>query len=63
MSTTLAYASYAIACYPEVQKKVQEEIDEMFPSGGDVSYDDVFKMEYVDKVWCEAQRLWPVGFL
>ena len=63
VSTTLVFASYALAYYPEFQKKVQEEIDEMVPSEGDIGYDEVFKMEYLDKVWCESQRLWPVGFL
>ena len=30
-ATTLAYLSYYLALYPEVQKKLQDEIDEYFP--------------------------------
>ncbi len=30
-STTLAYFSYYMALYPEIQAKLQEEIDEYFP--------------------------------
>ena len=30
-ATTLAYMSYYLALYPDVQKKLQEEIDEYFP--------------------------------
>ena len=61
VSNTLSMVSYALAAYPGVQKKVQEEIDEMSPEGKPVTYDAVFKMEYLDKVWCEAMRMWPVA--
>ena len=30
-ATTLAYMSYYLALYPEVQEKLREEIDEHFP--------------------------------
>ena len=61
VSTTLSMVSYALAAYPEVQKKVQEEIDEISPGDEPVTYDAVCKMEYLDKVWCEAIRMWPVA--
>ncbi len=56
----MSYAAYAIARFPEVQKKLQEEVDEL-TSEGEVTYDQVGKLEYLDKVWCESQRLWPIG--
>ncbi len=62
MSTTMSFAAYAIARFPEVQKKVHEELDEL-TSEGEITYEQVAKLEYLDKVWCESQRLWPVGFL
>ncbi|XP_072030561.1 cytochrome P450 3A19-like [Amphiura filiformis] len=34
----------------------------MTSEGEPVSYDAVFKMEYLDKVWCESQRMWPFTF-
>ena len=61
VSTTLSFVSYALAAYPDVQKKAQEEIDEMSPEGKPVTYDAVSKMEYLDKVWCEAMRMWPMA--
>ena len=30
-ATTLAYVSYYLALYPDVQSKLQDEIDEYFP--------------------------------
>ena len=30
-ATTLAYMSYYLALYPDVQSKLQDEIDEYFP--------------------------------
>ncbi|XP_072031761.1 cytochrome P450 3A24-like [Amphiura filiformis] len=62
VSSTMAFASYAIAKYPDVQKRLQEEVDEMTSEGEPVSYDAVFKMEYLDQVWCESQRMWPFAF-
>ncbi|CAH2269806.1 jg1103 [Pararge aegeria aegeria] len=51
--------------YPEVQERLQEEIDEAFDKNGkDISYDVVANMNYLDKVMCEAMRLNPpIGFL
>ncbi|XP_072031763.1 cytochrome P450 3A19-like [Amphiura filiformis] len=63
ISTTMSFAAYALAKYPDVQKRLQEEVDEMTSEGEPVSYDAVFKMEYLDKVWCESQRKWPIGFI
>ncbi|XP_072030562.1 cytochrome P450 3A24-like [Amphiura filiformis] len=63
VSTTMAFAAYALAKYPDVQKRLQEEVDELTSEGEPVSYDAVFKMEYLDKVWCESQRLWPIAFV
>ena len=30
-ATTLAYMSYYLALYPDIQSKLQDEIDEYFP--------------------------------
>jgi len=37
-STTLAYIMYEMAVNPEVQKKLQEEIDENFPDYVSIVY-------------------------
>ncbi|XP_022343234.1 cytochrome P450 3A24-like [Crassostrea virginica] len=61
-STTLAYIMYEMSVNPEAQKKLQEEIDEHFPENADnPSYDQIQKMEYLDMVWCETLRKYPLA--
>ena len=46
-----------------VQRKLQEEIDKYFPQDSDEEpeYDNVMKMEYLDMVWCETLRKYPLA--
>lgn len=50
---------------PEIQKKVQSEIDVIFEKyNGNLNYEAVMEMEYLDKVLSESLRVHPpVGFL
>ncbi len=57
----MSFTAYAIARFPEVQKKLHDELDEL-TSNGEITYEQVAKLEYLDKVWCESQRLWPIAF-
>ena len=63
IATSTGFALYALASNPDIQAQLQEEIDDMIPEGKTIDYDTVFKMEYLDKCWQEAQRKYPVGFL
>jgi cytochrome P450 len=58
-STALAYATYFLATNPEVQKKVQDEIDSDFNE--DNPYETIFKCEYIDWVISETLRLYPIA--
>lgn len=62
-STTLAYVFYEMAMNQEVQKKLQEEIEKYFPEDTEEEpcYDNVMKMEYLDMVWCETLRKYPLA--
>jgi len=61
-STTLAYVMYEMAKNQGVQKILQEEIDKYYPDDEDmVEYDNVMKMEYLDMVWCETLRKYPLA--
>ena len=45
---------------PDVQSKLQDEIDDLFESkrrGEVVTQDDVTSLKYLDQVLCEGQRL------
>ena len=59
-SITLGLTSYHLAIYPEVQDKVFEEIDTLFP-GDEVDYDSLHKTIYLDAVISETLRIYPPG--
>ena len=42
-SVTLRWAVRILACHPEVQRKVQDEIDDNVERGADVLWEDRFK--------------------
>ncbi|XP_018395595.1 PREDICTED: cytochrome P450 9e2-like [Cyphomyrmex costatus] len=59
-STVMCFAAHEIAANPEIQTKLQQEIDDVLQkSNGDVSYESINRLEYLDAVICEALRLYP----
>ena len=60
-SNTLSLASYELAVNDDVQRKLREEILEVenTKTGETVTYDDLQKMKYLDKVVSEVLRKWP----
>ncbi|KAF5889822.1 cytochrome P450 3A30-like [Clarias magur] len=60
-SSTLSFLFYILASNPDTTKKLQKEIDETFPNKGDVDYDGVMNMDYLDAVLNESLRLYPVA--
>ncbi|KAL1764808.1 cytochrome P450 3A31, partial [Sigmodon hispidus] len=60
-SSTLAFALHSLATHPDVQKKLQEEIDAALPNKAPPTYDKVMEMEYLDMVLNEILRLYPIG--
>ncbi|KAM4820706.1 cytochrome P450 3A12-like isoform 3-T4 [Thomomys bottae] len=59
-SSTLSFIMYLLALHPDVQKKLQEEVDRTFPNKAPVTYDALMEMEYVDMVVNEVLRLYPI---
>ena len=54
---------YYLAVYPEVQERLQQEIDDVLDSkedDGDINQEDINSMTYLEQVLLEAQRLGPV---
>ena len=59
-STAMCFAAHEIAANPEIQMKLQQEIDKILEeSNGEVSYEAINRLEYLDAVISEALRLYP----
>ncbi|XP_076779814.1 cytochrome P450 3A11 [Arvicanthis niloticus] len=60
-SITLSFVLYSLATHPDIQKKLQEEIDRALPNKAPPTYDIVMEMEYLDMVLNETLRLYPIA--
>ncbi|KAL6262980.1 hypothetical protein P5V15_005771 [Pogonomyrmex californicus] len=61
-STLMCFAAHEIAVNPDIQKRLQDEIDRILEeNNGEASYEAVNGMEYLDAVICEALRMYPVA--
>ncbi|XP_029173451.1 cytochrome P450 9e2-like [Nylanderia fulva] len=60
VSTSMCFAAHEIAVNPSVQIKLRNEIDEVLKkTNGELTYEVVNGMQYLDAVINEALRLWP----
>ncbi|XP_058425193.1 cytochrome P450 3A12-like [Diceros bicornis minor] len=59
-SSSLSFLMYLLATHPDVQQKLQEEIDATFPNKAPPTYDALVQMEYLDMVFNESLRLFPI---
>lgn len=63
-ATTLAFIAYYLALYPDVQAKLQEEIDTNFPDQhAKINYETVQALPYLEMVFCEVSQLAYIGQL
>lgn len=61
-SILMSFTASELSVKPDVQKRLQEEIDDaMEKCGGQLTYEVVMGMEYLDAVLNEALRMYPVG--
>ncbi|CAH0559377.1 unnamed protein product [Brassicogethes aeneus] len=59
-SIVMSFLLYEIAKHPEVQDKLRQEInDAMDKNGGNLTYDNIMEMEYLDACLNESQRKNP----
>jgi cytochrome P450 family 6 len=50
-STTMTFCLYELAQNPDIQERVQAEIDSVSEQhGGKITYDSILQMQYLDKV-------------
>ncbi|KAF1749005.1 hypothetical protein GCK72_025472 [Caenorhabditis remanei] len=60
-ANSLGYAAYLLAQHPEKMRKAQQEIDNVVGTGN-VSYDTMPKLTYLEAIVKETLRLCPVGW-
>jgi cytochrome P450 len=58
-ATTLSFCSYELALNPECQEKLYEEVNSAIDSKGEISYETLAKLPYLDSVISETLRLYP----
>ncbi|NWH58597.1 CP3AC protein, partial [Geococcyx californianus] len=58
-SSALSYISYNLATHPDVQQKLQDEIDANLANKATPTYNAIMQMEYLDMVVNESLRLFP----
>lgn len=60
-STGMCYMTHVIGAYPDVQKKLREEIDNVVKqTNGKPTFEAIHRMKYLDAVINETFRLYPV---
>ena len=60
-SSALTFAAYELAVNPDIQRRLQEEIDDLATSPDDVDYHTVQEMPYLDMVAHETLRKYPIA--
>lgn len=61
-STTLSFVCHHLATSPEIQDRLQQEIDNAWPDDSQMlSYETVHELPYLDMVISEALRMYPPG--
>ncbi|KRT81786.1 cytochrome P450, partial [Oryctes borbonicus] len=59
-ATLMSFTAYELALNPECQRKLQTEIDETLKEcNGQLTYESLLKMKYMDMVLSETLRKWP----
>ncbi|CAG2105202.1 unnamed protein product, partial [Medioppia subpectinata] len=58
-ATTLAFCSYELALNPDVQQKLYEEVMSSMDTNGEIDYEVLIKLPFLDAVIAETLRLHP----
>ncbi|XP_042293244.1 cytochrome P450 3A21-like [Sceloporus undulatus] len=61
ISNMLCFLLYELATHPDVQQKLQDEIDAVLPNKAPLAYDALMQIEYLDMAVSEILRMYPIG--
>jgi len=63
-STTMCFAAHEIAINPDIQERLQNEIDKVLEeTNGQGTYETINNMEYLDAVINETLRMYPIAVM
>lgn len=59
---TMTWTIFELSRHPEVMKELQKEVDQFFEylDGRDPTYQDLYRLQFMNRCITEAMRLWPV---
>ncbi|KAJ9573563.1 hypothetical protein L9F63_009048 [Diploptera punctata] len=64
VSTLMCFTSHQLAVYPDIQSRLQQEIDQtLLKNDGKITYEAVHSMKYLDMVLSETLRMYPPAAL
>jgi cytochrome P450 len=58
-ATTLSFCSYELALHPEIQERLYKETESAFDENGEINYETLSKLPFLDSVISETLRLYP----
>jgi cytochrome P450 len=58
-ASTLSFCTYELALHPEVQDKLYAEVTAVADKNGDIDYETLVKLPYIDAVLSETLRKYP----
>jgi cytochrome P450 family 9 len=59
----MSFVAYELACNPDIQQKLFEEVSDMNNEiqGKQINYDQIQSLKYLDQVISETLRMWPAA--
>ncbi|CAK9250861.1 unnamed protein product [Sphagnum jensenii] len=62
-ANAMSFALYLMAAHPEAARRIAQEVREVKPDQGELTYDDLMKLDYTTRVVKEAMRLYPPAWI
>ncbi|KAG8248010.1 hypothetical protein J6590_049362 [Homalodisca vitripennis] len=60
VARTIGFVLFELSRHPEIQQKVQQEVDSVLSKHGECSFEALKAMTYLDQVIQESQRMYPI---